>query len=342
MLAMHDPAQAPTQPQTDSRYAPNTVGAIMDPHYFSFRETQTVLEAIETIRLLSNSGVPLLYAYAVDEEFRLKGVLVMRDLLISRDETLIGDIMRKEVYSINVNRDRDEVAKEAVAKGYLAVPIVDDEGHLLGALKFGDIIHFAQEEASKDIQKLFGAGAEETAGSSTWIKVAKRLPWLQVNLATSFLAAAIISIFEGTIAKVTVLAAYLPIIAGQGGNTGAQSLAVVMRGLALGEITDKSHARTVIRRETVAGLLNGLAVGLTTGLACLIFNHNAWLGAVVTVAMVGNMVIATFCGAIIPLAMKKAGLDPAQCSSIILTTFTDVFGFLILLSLAYAFQARLI
>jgi len=336
-----NPAPSP-QTQDAPRYAPNSVGAIMDPHYLSFRESQTVQEAIDMIRFLSNNGVPLLYAYAVDDEFRLKGVLIMRDLLVATDSTLIGDIMKKDVYSINVHRNKDEVAKEAIEKRYLAVPIVDDEGHLLGALKFGDIIHFAQEESSKDIQKLFGAGAEETADSSTWTKVAKRLPWLQVNLATSFLAAAIISVFEGTIAKITVLAAYLPIIAGQGGNTGAQSLAVVMRGLALGEITDKGHAWTVIRRETVAGLLNGFAVGATTGLACLIFNHNAWLGAVVTVAMVGNMVIATFCGAVIPLVMKKVGLDPAQCSSIILTTFTDVFGFLILLTLATMFQARLL
>lgn len=149
------------QAQDAPRYAPNTVGAIMDPHYLSFRETQTVREAIEMIRFLSNNGVPLLYAYAVDEEFRLKGVLIMRDLLVATDDTLIGDIMKKDVYAINVNRDKDEVAKEAIEKRYLAVPIIDDAGHLLGALKFGDIIHFAQEESSKDIQKLFGAGARK-------------------------------------------------------------------------------------------------------------------------------------------------------------------------------------
>ncbi len=333
---------APASSTYSGRYSPNSVGAIMDPHYLSFRETQTVAEAIDMIRFLSNNGVPLLYAYAVDDEFRLKGVLIMRDLLVAKDDTLIGDIMKRDVYAINVHRNKDEVAKEAIEKRYLAVPIVDDEGHLLGALKFGDIIHFAQEESSKDIQKLFGAGAEETAGSTVFTKIQKRLPWLQVNLATSFLAASIISVFEGTIAKITVLAAYLPIIAGQGGNTGAQSLAVVMRGLALDEITDRSEAWRVIRRETVAGVINGLLVGLTTGLVCLIFNHSLWLGLVVTVAMIGNMGIATFCGAVIPLVMKKVGLDPAQCSSIILTTFTDVFGFLILLSLAFTFQAKLI
>ncbi len=326
---------------SNARYSPGTVGSIMDPHYLSFRETQTVREAIEMIRFLSNNGVPLLYAYAVDDEFRLKGVLIMRDLLVAADDTLIGDIMKKDIYAINVNRNKDEVAKEAIEKRYLAVPIVDDEGHLLGALKFGDIIHFAQEESSKDIQKLFGAGAEETAASPVAMKIAKRLPWLQINLATAFLAAAIIGMFEGMIAKITVLAAYLPIIAGQGGNTGAQSLAVVMRGLALNEI-DKHDALKVVRREVAAGLVNGIAVGVVTGFACWIFNHNAWLGLVVGTAMVGNMIIAAFCGAVIPLIMKKAGMDPAQCSSIILTTFTDVFGFLILLSLASVFQALLI
>lgn len=323
------------------RYAPHTVGAVMDPHYLSFRLDQTVREAIEMIRFLSNSGVPLLYAYAVDEEFRLKGVLVMRDLLVAKDDALISEIMKADVYAINVNRSRDEVSKEAVAQRYLAVPIVDDAGHLLGALKFGDIIHFAQEEASKDILKLFGAGAEETASSSIKTKVKTRLFWLQVNLATSFAAAAIISMFEGLIAKVTVLAAFLPIIAGQGGNTGAQSLAVVMRGLALDEI-GKGEALKVVWREVAAGVVNGVLVGITTGLVCWFFNHNAWLGLIVTGAMIGNMAIATLCGAVIPLIMKKVGLDPAQCSSIILTTFTDVFGFLILLSLAYAFQSKLL
>jgi magnesium transporter len=336
----HDqPAQ--TSVEEPQRYAPHTVGAIMDPHYLSFRETQTVAEAIDMIRFLSNSGVPLLYAYAVDEEFRLKGVLVMRDLLVSRDDELIKDVMKSSVYSINVNRNKDEVAKEAIDKRYLAVPIVDDENHLLGALKFGDIIHFAQEEASKDIQKLFGAGAEETAGSRTWIKISKRLPWLLVNLATAFLAASIINMFQDIIVKVAVLAAYLPIIAGQGGNTGAQSLAVVMRGLALNEI-ERGAAFTVVRREVVAGALNGIAVGLVTGATCYFLDHNIWLGAVVAAAMIGNMAIATLCGAIIPLCMKRLGLDPAQSSSIILSTFTDIFGFLFLLALAANFQSKLI
>lgn len=312
----------------------------MDPHYLSFRTTQTVSEAIEMIRLLTNSGVPLFYAYAVDEHFKLQGVLVMRDLLLSSDTTLIGDIMKPNVYAVNAFRNKAEVAKEATEKRYMALPVVDNEGHLLGALKFSDLMELAKDKSSENIQTIFGAGAEERVGSRTFTKVSKRLGWLQVNLATAFAAAAIISMFEGLIARITVLAAFLPIIAGQGGNTGAQSLAVVMRGLALNEI-NKGEAFSVVRREICAGAINGLAVGLTTGVICYFLNQSLWLAVIVGAAMLGNMIIAASCGALIPLVMKKIGLDPAQCSSIILTTFTDVFGFLILLSLAYAFQAKI-
>jgi len=313
----------------------------MDPHYLSFRENSTVKEAVEMIRFLSNAGVPLLYAYVVDDNFCLKGSLVMRDLLVSRDDTVLKDIMKTDVYSVNVNQKREDVAKEAIEKKYLAIPIVSDEGHLLGIIKYGDIIDLAAEEQTKDILKMFGAGSEERPTSSILIKIAKRLPWLKVNLLTAFMAGAVIGIFEETIAKVTALAIFLPIIAGQGGNTGAQSLAVVMRGLALEQIPPGAAGK-VIFREVLAGLFNGLAVGVVTGLAAWIWIGNPALGIIIGVAMVLNMVLATFFGAVIPLIMEKIGLDPAQCSSIVLTTFTDVIGFFLLLGLAVLFQSYIL
>jgi len=184
----------------DKIFPKDSVGSIMDPHYLSFREKDTVKDAVETIRLLSNAGVPLLYAYVVDDQFRLVGSLVMRDLLVSHDEMFLHQIMRRNVYCVNVNRNKDDAAKEAADKKYLAIPIVDDENRLLGALKFGDLMTYETQEQTKDVQKMFGAGSEETATSSVWFKIVKRLPWLKVNLITAFMAGAVIGLFEETIA----------------------------------------------------------------------------------------------------------------------------------------------
>lgn len=325
----------------EDRYDKDTVGSVMDPHYLSFDQNSTVKEAIEMIRFLCNNEVPVLYAYVVDESFRLVGVLVMRDLLVSRDDMVLANVMKRDPYRINVHCKKDEVAKEAMEKGFLAVPIVDDDDHLLGALKFGDILRYAKEEPYREMQKMVGAGAEEGADSSVLTKISKRLPWLNVNLATAFLAASVIGLFEGMIAKITALAIFLPIVAGQGGNAGAQSLAVMMRGLALDQVPDR-EAWKVIFKECAAGIFNGIVVGAVTAFCAWLWNRNIALGIIVGAAIAINTLIAAFCGATIPILMKRVGMDPAQCSNIILTTFTDVFGFFTLLALALVFQNQLI
>ncbi len=324
-----------------NRYPQDTVGSVMDPHYLSLNQNSTVKEAIEMIRFLCNNEVPILYAYVVDDTFRLMGVLVMRDLLISRDDMILKNVMKPDPYSINVNRKKDEVSKEVLEKGYLAVPIVDDEHHLLGAIKFGDILRYAKEEPYREMQKMFGAGSEESAYSSIFTKITKRLPWLNVNLATAFLAASVIGIFEEMIVKITALAMFLPIVAGQGGNAGAQSLAVVMRSLAVDKMPGRECLR-VIFRECAAGVVNGMAIGVVTALCAWFWHHNPFLGLIVGAAITINSLIAVFFGSAIPIVMKRLGMDPAQCSSIILTTFTDVFGFFSLLGLALLFQSKLI
>lgn len=325
----------------EGRYPEDSVGSVMDPHYLSFERTKTVKEAIDMIRFLSNHRVPVMYAYVVDEAFRLVGVLMMRDLLVAHDDVTLGEIMRQNPYCIHVLDKKEDVAKEAVQKGYLAVPVVDEEKRLLGALKFGDIMRYAKEEPYREMQKMVGAGAEESADSSVFTKIKKRLPWLNVNLATAFLAASVIGLFEGMIAKITALAIFLPIVAGQGGNAGAQSLAVVMRGLALDQVNDRETFK-VIFKECAAGVVNGVVVGGVTAACAYAWNRNVTLGLIVGAAIAINTLIAAFCGATIPIVMKRLGMDPAQCSNIILTTFTDVFGFFSLLALALVFQSRLI
>jgi magnesium transporter len=318
----------------------NSVGEMIDPYFLSFPQTSTVKDAVETIRFLANNKLTLNYAYVVDDRYRLVGVLNMRDLLYTHDDDLLENVMQKSVFAVNARRDREEVANEAREKRFIAIPVVDDENHLLGTLKLKDLISVVQQEATEDIQKMFGASGEEKATSPVHVTVRTRLPWLQVNLLTAFLASAVIALFEGTIARITALAVFLPIVASQGGNAGAQSLAVVMRALALNEISF-ANARAVILKETLAGALNGAAVGVVTGLVTLWWNGNPLLGVIIGCAMLGNMILAGFFGAAIPLVMKRVGFDPAQCSNIILTTFTDVCGFLLFLGLAVLFESRL-
>jgi len=213
----------------------------------------------------------------------------------------------------------------------------EDDFHTRAAphgVDMGYVVSRVFQMIHEDLQTMFGAGREERALSKVFFAVRKRLPWLQINLATAFLAAAVVGLFESTIARVTALAVFLPVVAGQSGNTGSQALAVTMRGLALREIR-VSHWFRMARKEAAVGLINGCVVAVTTSLVALIWMKSAGLAAVIGVAMVFSMVIAGFSGAVIPLVLKALGQDPAQSSSIILTTVTDIVGFFSFLGLAW-------
>lgn len=317
-----------------------SVGEMIDPYFLTLTKNSSVKEAVETIRFLANNKLSLNYAYVVDEGFKLVGVLNMRDLLFAHDEDKLEGVMHKNVYSVNALRDREEVANEAMEKRFIAIPVVDGEGRLLGTLKLKDLLATMREEATEDIQRMFGAGADEKITSPVGFMVRNRLPWLFVNLATAFLASWVISFFEGIIAKVTALAVLLPIVASQGGNSGAQTLAVVIRGMALNEIP-RSSALRIISKEVAAGLASGLSIGLATGAVTWLWLGNPYFGLIIFLAMIGNLISAAFWGAAIPLGMKRLGFDPAQCSNIILTTFTDIVGFFLFLGLAVLFQSKL-
>jgi len=220
------------------------------------------------------------------------------------------------------------------------VPVVDAEKRLLGIVRAEHLIEDVQEEASEDLQRMFGAGADERPFSPILFSLRQRLPWLHINLATAFLAAAVVGLFEDVIAKITVLAIFLPVVAGQGGNAGAQSLAIVMRGLVMREIPP--HRRTaLVAKESLIGLVNGVIIGLVTGLIAWLWQGNGWLGVVIGLGMIVNLFVAGIAGATIPLLMKSIGLDPAQSSNIILTTVTDVLGFFAFLGFAVVFLAKL-
>ena len=321
-------------------YPPETAGGMMSPGVISVSKDLTVSEAIQAIRNSSRKK-QLYYVYVTDHENHLEGVLGMRDLVLSPSQTSVASLMVKEVISVPAQTDREEVVQLAAKHRFLAIPVVDPDRRLLGIIHSEDLIKAAEEEASEDIQKMFGAGGDEEPASPVPFAIKKRLPWLYVNLATAFLAASVVGLFENTIAKITALAVFLPVVAGQGGNAGAQTLAVVIRGLALGQV-EKGMVMRVMWKEARLGMINGILIGLVTAGVGYLWVKNPYFGLVIGLAMIINMIVACVAGAGIPILMKAIGRDPAQSSSIILTTFTDVIGFLSFLGLATLFARVLI
>lgn len=322
-------------------YPEDSAGRIMSTQFMAFHSDLKVKDVIQKIRQLAQRGSAASYAYVVDAESRLAGVMNMRDMLLADGQVTLENAMRKDVFAVNCFMDREKVAEELSARKYFAAPVVDNERRLLGVVKAEQLLEEVQEEATEDIQKMFGAGGDERAFSTVGFSIKKRLPWLHVNLATAFLAAGVVALFEDLIAKVTILAVFLPVVAGQGGNAGAQSLAVVMRGLVMREIP-KHRAKQLIWKETWVGFINGTAIGLITALVAWLWHGSPVFGLVIGLGMIVNLTLAGLAGSAIPLLMKSMGLDPAQCSNIILTTVTDVMGFFAFLGFALLFQSYLV
>ena len=267
-------------------------------------------------------------------------MLNMRNLLLASPHDSIESLMSRQILSVPLNLSREEVLTLIRRHRFLALPVVDEENRLMGVIKHDEALLASQIEAFEDIQKMVGAGEDERALSPVSTVIKRRLPWLYVNLLTAFAAAAVVGIFEGVIQKITALAILLPIVSGQGGNTGAQALAVVMRGIALREILPGA-AKRVILKEVLAGLLNGIAVAVVTAAAVWVWSKSAGLSLVIGLAMVVNMVVAGLSGAAIPIILRALNRDPAQSSSIFLTTATDVVGFAAFLGLASIFMPLL-
>lgn len=339
-LLQHLPDKLKREIQEHLAYPENSLGRLMSTNFLAFRESIRVQEAIERIRALSTKRFPDSYAYVVDEQDHLKGVMNMRDLLLAPPDRTLESVMRTEVFAFHCFVDREEAAMEFSKRRYFAAPVIDSERRILGIIKAEQLIHGVQEEFVEDLQRMVGAGGDEQTFSPVTYSLRKRLPWLHVNLVTAFLAAAVVALFEDLIARITVLAVFLPVVAGQGGNAGAQSLAVVMRGLVMREIP-RSRVKELVLKETWMGALSGTITGLVTAIVAWAWHGNPWLGLVIGLAMIVNLLAAGFSGAFIPIAMKAVGLDPAQCSSIILTTVTDVVGFFAFLGFAMLFQSQL-
>jgi magnesium transporter len=303
-----------------------------------------VQQAVTAIRKAPREA--LHYLYVTQRDGKLIGVLNMRDLMLAAPRERIELLVRRSVVSVPDTMDSGEVVELMRERGFLAVPVVDFEGRLIGVVKHGEALQAGQAAAFENLQKIVGAGADERALSPVSLVVKSRLPWLYVNLMTAFMAAAVVGVFEGIIAQVAALAVLLPVVAGQGGNTGSQSLAVVMRGLALREIIPGVKRRVIVK-ELVAGLINGLAVAIFTAAAVFGWRTAAGdsvqagsgLALVIGLAMIVNMVAAALAGAVIPIVLRAVGRDPAQSAAIFLTTVTDIVGFASFLGFATLFMS---
>ena len=319
-------------------YPEDCAGRLMDPRVSPLRTGMTVAEAIERLRQIRRSGLRELFV--VDDEGRLVGRVEVHDLALAAPELPLAGIMRDVVAVVGDLDPREDVVEALQVHPITALPVVNFAGRFVGTIRQAELMAAVEEESSLDIQTMVGASPDERALSSPAFAVRKRLPWLQINLLTAFLAASVVGLFEGVISKFTALAVLLPVVAGQSGNAGAQALAVTMRGLVLREISLR-HWPAVIGKEALTGLANGLAVALTCGVGVYVWSRSPPLAAVIMSAMVISMIAAGLAGALVPILLSRFGQDPATASSIILTTVTDVVGFFSFLGIATLFAPLL-
>ncbi len=314
-------------------YDPETAGGVMTTEFAVLKIGQTIEEAIQDIRRQREETDTIYYVYVVDDSKRLAGVVSLRELLLARPGALMGDIMQEVEGVCRLHDDREKVAYRMAEFNLAALPVVDETGELIGIVTHDDVLDIIQDEATEDLQKMVGAGGDESILDSVGESLMKRNPWLVVNLLTISVAAAVITFYEEQIAHITILAVMMPVIANLGGNTGAQTLAVLIRSLAVGEIQPRD-TWAICAREATKGFLNGVAIGMITGTAVALWKQDWLVGGVVTTAMICTMTFSGFAGAAIPLTLKKFNFDPAQSSSIFLTGVVDMVGFLVFLQLA--------
>src|SRR5687767_7036594 len=310
----------------------------MSPPVGVFSRQLTVAETIEKLREMSREAF-ITYGYVTDEAGRLEGVVVMRDLLLNPPECRLEELMLKDVFALRDTTPFPDALKAVLSKHYPVYPVTDSEGRLKGLVRGDELFAEQAIEISAQAGKMVGVEKEERLATPLHTSLKLRHPWLQINLLTAFVAAAVVGIFEDTLARLVILAVFLPVMAGQTGNTGCQALAVTLRGMTLGELKPE-FVRQLIIKEGILGLCNGVLVGITAGAGMAFYASQQGeaqpivMGLVVAFAMAVSCTIAGVSGALIPLTLKRLGADPATASSIFLTTASDVASMGVFLSLA--------
>ena len=314
-------------------YDPESAGGIMATEFISIKETDTVNETINYLRTMAPDSETPYYIYVVDDLDVLKGVVPLRQIIVSTPDTLIKDIMIENIISAPVDMDQEEVSHIFEKYGFMAIPVVDHNGEILGIITVDDVMEIMKEEYTEDMFRLAGLDEEEKVAGTVIGAIKSRLPWLLVNLVTATLAAKTVSLFENTIAQIVALATFMPMVAGMGGNAGSQTLTLIIRGIAIGEISYENQA-DILKKEIAIGIINGLCIGLVVGVLGYFWVGSIAFGFVIGTAMLLNLIVATISGYLVPVLLKKVGIDPALASAVFVTTVTDVLGFFFFLGLA--------
>ena len=313
-------------------YSKDTAGGIMNPNVFALIHTSTVTEAIHQLRKQTKIEM-VFYLYVVDEERKLVGIISLRQLIMSSGTSVLKEMMDTNVVAVNASMSQKEVAQKISRYNFLAVPVVDDESRLLGVITVDDVIEVVQEESMQDLYRMAGIEKDERVFTPVRSSITKRAPWLMVNLATAVLAANVVAFYEGTIQKVALLAVFLPVVASMGGNAGTQTLVVTIRGLSMGELVLRDVWRAV-RKEVLLGVANGILTGLMMAVIAYVWKGIPMLGVILMLAMIGNLFVSGLVGVLVPVGLKALKIDPAVASTVVVTTFTDCFGFFFFLGLS--------
>jgi len=322
------------------QYQDDTAGGRMTLDYPVVLETTTMPNALDQLRLLGPDAEDINSALLVYTEHRLVGSLSVTRLALARAHMVVGDIMDRKINSVVAVTDQEECAGVMQRYNLSLLPVVDWEGRLAGVVLAEDLMDVVAEEATEDMFRIASVGGERIAGPLT-NSLRRRLPRVYINLATAFLAAVMVSLFEDTITKVVALAVFLPVVASQGGTGGTQTVTLVVRSMALGEVPRRLGLR-LLARELALGLIHGVALGIVVGFVAYLWKGNFTLGLVLGFAMLGNMLVAGMFGAGVPLLLRHLKMDPAVSSAVFVTTFTDVIGFVLFLGLAAAFIDHLV
>ncbi len=320
-------------------YADDTAGGLMNPEFLTVSGSLTAVLALDVIRLRARDAEVTSYALVVDGDDRLVGHVSIVDLALARDDEIVANLATNDTVSVTVDTDQEECARIMQRYNVNELPVVDAGGVLRGIIMGDDVLDVLKEEATEDMYRLAGVGGEAVFGPLA-DAVKSRLPWLGVNLATAFMAALAIGLFETTIGRVVALAVLLPLVTSQGGMGGIQTLTLAVRSMALGELPSAQGMR-LVSRELILGAAHGVLFGLLVGIAAYAWKGDYMLGVVLAVAMMANMVIAGLTGAGVPLLLRKAGLDPAVSAAVFITTFTDIMGILLFLGIATVVIERL-
>ena len=323
------------------KYPEDSAGGIMQSELVSVRRSATINDAFQAVAVAKDEIENIYDIFVVEDDNRLIGAVPLQRLITTKRFTPVVDLIDHDIVSVTVDMDQEEVARLFKKYDLVSVPVIDAEKRLLGRITIDDVMDTVDEETSEDIYRIAGLGEDDTVFNTPAESVKKRLPWLFLNLIMALTSVLVIGFFEDTIKFMVVLAFFMPVVAGLGGNAGGQTLALIVRGMALGEITFE-NAKRVLFRQLAVGIANGVSVGVVIGFIAWLWKGIPVLGLILGLAMIISVFVGTFAGALIPLALKRLKLDPALGSQIFLTAFTDAFGFLSFLGLATLFFRLLI